>query len=62
MVFCSSNEAKKKVIITQHPTKQMHINSTRSRKIIFLVIIALCFFQLQKKKNRYTLKPLNLNL
>jgi hypothetical protein len=60
MVFCSPNEEKKKVIITQHPTKQMRIDSVSKRKIIFLAAIALCFFQLQAQQNNIISPPLHI--
>jgi hypothetical protein len=60
MIFCSPIQVEKKVIITQHPTKQMHIDSISSRKIMFLAAIALCFFQLKAQQNNIIPPPLHI--
>lgn len=57
MDFCSPNSVKKQAIIAQHATKQMHIDSVFLKKTIFLLSIALCFFQLQAQQNNIIPAP-----
>lgn len=57
MVFCSPNRVKKQAIIAQHATKQMHIDSVFLKKMIFLVVIVLFFFQLQAQQNNIIPAP-----
>lgn len=60
MVFCSPNLAKKQIIIAQHTTKQMHINSVTLKKLVFLAAIILCFFQLRAQQNNIIPPPLHI--
>lgn len=60
LVFCSTIPLRNKVIITQHLTKQMHIDFISLKKIIQILVIVFCNFQSQAQQNNIIPPPLHI--